>query len=78
VTQMQVRRDSDGTFRSVEDVASVAVMLATNGYMTGQTVSVNGGWYMSQARFCKAGQRIKRCTIFGPCDVTIVEFITVA
>lgn len=36
-----------GHFGSVEDVASVAVMLATNDYMTGQTVSVNGGWYMS-------------------------------
>jgi 3-oxoacyl-[acyl-carrier protein] reductase len=36
-----------GHFGSVGDVASVAVMLATNGYMTGQTISVNGGWYMS-------------------------------
>jgi 3-oxoacyl-[acyl-carrier protein] reductase len=36
-----------GHFGSVDDVASVAVMLATNGYMTGQTISVNGGWYMS-------------------------------
>jgi 3-oxoacyl-[acyl-carrier protein] reductase len=36
-----------GHFGSVADVASVAVMLATNDYMTGQTVSVNGGWYMS-------------------------------
>jgi len=36
-----------GHFGSVDDVASVAVMLAINGYMTGQTVSVNGGWYMS-------------------------------
>ena len=36
-----------GHFGSVDDVASVAVMLATNDYMTGQTVSVNGGWYMS-------------------------------
>jgi len=36
-----------GRFGSVDDVASVAVMLATNGYMTGQTISVNGGWYMS-------------------------------
>ncbi|MFZ1917142.1 MAG: hypothetical protein WAU58_06185 [Terriglobales bacterium] len=33
--------------KSVDDIASVAVMLATNDYMTGQTVSVNGGWYMS-------------------------------
>jgi len=36
-----------GHFGSADDVASVALMLATNGYMTGQTVSVNGGWYMS-------------------------------
>src|SRR5215469_4616078 len=36
-----------GHFGSVDDVASVAVMLATNGYLTGQTISVNGGWYMS-------------------------------
>jgi 3-oxoacyl-[acyl-carrier protein] reductase len=36
-----------GHFGSVDDVASVAVMLAINGYMTGQTISVNGGWYMS-------------------------------
>jgi len=36
-----------GHFGSVGDVASVAVMLAMNDYMTGQTISVNGGWYMS-------------------------------
>lgn len=36
-----------GHFGSVDDVASVAVMLAQNDYMTGQTISVNGGWYMS-------------------------------
>ena len=36
-----------GHFGSVDDVASVAVMLAMNEYMTGQTLSVNGGWYMS-------------------------------
>jgi 3-oxoacyl-[acyl-carrier protein] reductase len=36
-----------GHFGSVDDVASVAVMLAMNDYMTGQTVSVNGGWYMT-------------------------------
>lgn len=28
-------------------VADVVVMLAGNGYITGQTVSVNGGWYMT-------------------------------
>lgn len=36
-----------GHFGSVHDVASVAVMPATNDYMTGQTISANGGWYMS-------------------------------
>jgi len=36
-----------GHFGSVDDVASVAVLLAMNDYMTGQTISVNGGWYMS-------------------------------
>jgi 3-oxoacyl-[acyl-carrier protein] reductase len=36
-----------GHFGSVGDVASVAVMLAMNEYTTGQTLSVNGGWYMS-------------------------------
>jgi 3-oxoacyl-[acyl-carrier protein] reductase len=36
-----------GHFGSVDDVASVAVMLAMNDFMTGQTISVNGGWYMS-------------------------------
>jgi len=36
-----------GRFGSVEEVADVAVLLATNGYITGQTINVNGGWYMS-------------------------------
>ena len=36
-----------GHFGSAEDIASVAVMLAMNDYMTGQTISVNGGWYMT-------------------------------
>jgi 3-oxoacyl-[acyl-carrier protein] reductase len=36
-----------GHFGSVEDVASVAVTLAANDYMTGQTVLVNGGLYMT-------------------------------
>jgi len=31
----------------VEEVASVVVMLAENAYITGQTIHVNGGWYMS-------------------------------
>lgn len=36
-----------GRFGSVDEVAGVVVMLATNGYVTGQTISVNGGWYMT-------------------------------
>ena len=36
-----------GRFGAVDEVADVAVMLATNGYITGQTINVNGGWYMS-------------------------------
>jgi len=36
-----------GRFGRSEEVADVAVMLARNGYITGQTVNVNGGWMMS-------------------------------
>jgi 3-oxoacyl-[acyl-carrier protein] reductase len=36
-----------GRFGSPEEVASVVLMLAENAYMTGQTINVNGGWYMS-------------------------------
>jgi 3-oxoacyl-[acyl-carrier protein] reductase len=36
-----------GRFGTVEEVADVVVMLASNGYITGQTISVNGGWYMT-------------------------------
>jgi 3-oxoacyl-[acyl-carrier protein] reductase len=36
-----------GRFGQPEEVAEVAVMLARNGYITGQTIHVNGGWYMS-------------------------------
>ena len=36
-----------GRFGSVAETEDVAVMLARNGYITGQTVNVNGGWYMS-------------------------------
>ena len=36
-----------GHFGKVADIASVAVMLAMNEYITGQTLSVNGGWYMT-------------------------------
>ena len=36
-----------GRFGDVDEVAEVAVMLARNGYLTGQTINVNGGWYLS-------------------------------
>lgn len=36
-----------GRFGAVDEVAAVAVMLAGNGYITGQTINVNGGWHMS-------------------------------
>lgn len=36
-----------GRFGTVEEVAEIVVMLAANGYITGQTINVNGGWYMS-------------------------------
>ncbi len=36
-----------GRFGTVDEVADVVVVLAANGYITGQTVNVNGGWSMS-------------------------------
>ncbi len=36
-----------GRFGCVDEVAEVVVMLARNGYITGQTINVNGGWYQS-------------------------------
>ncbi len=36
-----------GRFGAPEEVGAVAAMLARNGYLTGQTINVNGGWYMS-------------------------------
>jgi len=36
-----------GRFGEADEVASIAVLLASNGYITGQTFNVNGGWYMS-------------------------------
>lgn len=35
-----------GRFGVPDEVAEVAVMLARNGYITGQTINVNGGWFM--------------------------------
>jgi 3-oxoacyl-[acyl-carrier protein] reductase len=34
-----------GRFGQPEEVASVVLMLVENAYITGQVVSVNGGWY---------------------------------
>jgi 3-oxoacyl-[acyl-carrier protein] reductase len=36
-----------GRFGTVEEVSDIAVLLATNGYLTGQTINANGGWVMS-------------------------------
>jgi 3-oxoacyl-[acyl-carrier protein] reductase len=36
-----------GRYGAPQEVADVALMLATNGFLTGQTINVNGGWYMS-------------------------------
>ena len=36
-----------GRFGSVEECADVAVLLASNGYITGQTIAVNGGLYLT-------------------------------
>lgn len=36
-----------GRFGQPSEVASVVLLLVNNGYITGQTFNVNGGWYMS-------------------------------
>jgi 3-oxoacyl-[acyl-carrier protein] reductase len=36
-----------GRFGTIEEIADVVVMLAKNGYITGQTLFVNGGRYMT-------------------------------
>jgi NAD(P)-dependent dehydrogenase (short-subunit alcohol dehydrogenase family) len=36
-----------GTAIAVDEISSVAVMLAANGYITGQTINVDGGWCLS-------------------------------
>ncbi len=36
-----------GRFGVVDEVADVVLMLVRNAYITGQTINVNGGWYMS-------------------------------
>ena len=36
-----------GRYGTVEETSDIVVMLARNGYITGQTINVNGGLYMS-------------------------------
>lgn len=36
-----------GRFGHVSEVGDAVLLLATNGYISGQTINVNGGWYMS-------------------------------
>ena len=36
-----------GRFGKVEEVADAVVMLVKNGYIRGQTININGGWYFS-------------------------------
>jgi len=36
-----------GFFGKPEEIGRVAVMLAESEFVTGQTISVNGGWYMT-------------------------------
>ena len=36
-----------GRFGSVDEIADMVTLIAGNGYVTGQTINVNGGWYMS-------------------------------
>ncbi len=36
-----------GRLGQPEEVADIVLLLATNGYINGQTINVNGGWYMS-------------------------------
>jgi 3-oxoacyl-[acyl-carrier protein] reductase len=46
---LRARRDiiPVGRFGEPAEVATVALMLASNGFITGQTINVNGGWYMT-------------------------------
>ena len=36
-----------GRFGLADEVADAITFLASNGYITGQTINLNGGWYMS-------------------------------
>ena len=35
------------SFGTADEVAEAVLLLARNGYITGQTISINGGWYMT-------------------------------
>ena len=45
--QARPERIPIGRFGTPEEVAEVVMMLTRNGYITGQTINVNGGLYMS-------------------------------
>lgn len=45
--QARPERIPVGRFGTAEEVAEAVLMLAENGYITGQTINVNGGLYMS-------------------------------
>lgn len=45
--QARPERIPVGRFGTTEEVAEAVVMLTRNGYITGQTINVNGGLYMS-------------------------------
>ena len=46
-TQLRADLVPVGRLGTVKEVAEVVVMLVRNGYITGQTINVDGGWYMS-------------------------------
>jgi 3-oxoacyl-[acyl-carrier protein] reductase len=47
LTQLKPDLIPVGRFGTTEEVAGVALMLAGNGYITGQTININGGRYLS-------------------------------
>lgn len=47
ISQARPERIPVGRFGTTREVAEIAVMLARNGYITGQTINVNGGLYPS-------------------------------
>jgi 3-oxoacyl-[acyl-carrier protein] reductase len=47
IPNVQPDRLPVGRFGAPEEVADVAVLLARNSYITGQTINVNGGWFMN-------------------------------